>query len=681
MANIKVRRLKDGKTGSIPEENFDPQKYAKIADLQTYQGGNPIMSGIDAVMPQGKGATQGNLLERLVSQGYSKDTDLNLGQSILRALAMPTERAFKTAGEAANVALTPGMVKSALGLSLSDDEQQQVANYEPIFLNENEIKDRGTILKEGTKTVAGLGAQMVPFGKTVPTALAFGGIQGGATAYADDKNIPVGIATGAIAQGLMRVGANKWNAFRHGNGKPVTPKTIGGSGTATQTATGQTDEVLGNIKPVDKIASEVTKKPGKSAEIMTKNWTVPTKRFNSLQPTKTAQKLIDYGIYGDNGKLAKVADTVTGENGLISGINRKAVELVGDVNVPVGDIQTALQQGIDENIMITGDIADKINDHFLSKMINEAGNTSMPASRLFDLTQQYEALGHQFLNTNTYLTGNIQNVQIGNLYLKIAKLLANKLDDVVVDSNVIQTLKTPEIISQLKDISPKLAEEFVEANSFKALRSLQSPFVKTGQIVDLTEQASLSVGNRVGTSATNLVKMFTDILSSDVKNKIKENVISKTAQGVDKLGGLMGGQTDEAASVLPGAIANPPAGNMTAPVIGLTQGGGSIPSSTDKYNQVAIKVAANAKNWPLVKQLIDQIPNDPMGESYRKAMLNIFAKDLAGVQTGAQSLLQQLTQEAQSFAQGASAKEVATRTALAETLRQLLGLQQPQQTP
>ena len=90
------------------------------------------------------------------------------------------------------------------------------------------------------------------------------------------------------------------------------------------------------------------------------------------------------------------------------------------------------------------------------------------------------------------------------LSLELAELkfgVANSIDDIIDDAvkhgGNIEQYKDPAIVAAIREVSPKLADDFQKAGSVSQLRHLQKPFVRMNMIVKLSQAEPSSLGQRL----------------------------------------------------------------------------------------------------------------------------------------------------------------------------------------
>lgn len=167
-------------------------------------------SGQPMQQPQTNAGSQQTNKNTQQSNAVPEEEQGGFVMRFVRSLTEPFKMTARQVGEAVNVVSTPGMVKSALGGKLSDEELKSVSEYKPKFLKEEQVKDRGSILKTTAKTAAGVGSFAIPFGKgagIVSKAILPGAVSGAmfkaSEEDADIDSIIESAAYGGIGAGLL----------------------------------------------------------------------------------------------------------------------------------------------------------------------------------------------------------------------------------------------------------------------------------------------------------------------------------------------------------------------------------------------------------------------------------------------------------------------------------------------
>lgn len=252
---------------------------------------------------------------------------------------------------------------------------------------------------------------------------------------------------------------------------------------------------------VSKVAPAATaaveKKAGSTipARMFARSFTVDKKLAPRLKPVDTARELMEHGVGGSLEKMGKTAAQVTGDNGILTKVTRDAVARIpGDIKVD--DFMPAVRSSLDQGALIgKSDEAQILRSIFKMDRPGILPGTMSPVDAL-DNVKMLESLGYQFLNSSTKLSPNLKNEQMGKVYLNAADAIKDSLEKAVGSQDILQGFKTPQIINQIKQISPKLAEQFQNAKSLAEVRSIQAPFVRLNQMIGLTEDAAQTAGSQ-----------------------------------------------------------------------------------------------------------------------------------------------------------------------------------------
>jgi len=237
-----------------------------------------------------------------------------------------------------------------------------------------------------------------------------------------------------------------------------------------------------------------------------KDFIVPTKLAgpDRLDVMGTSKKLMEYGIKGNLDDLQRASYTVTGKDGVLSEINRRALSSV-KASIGVDDAINAANKTVADEALLD-EITSKKTLAIIKKSLN--GGKAFKAgegAKAFDAVQKLEELGYAAHGRSTYLSSNPMAEAVGDTYLNAAKALKGSLEKVAGAEDVIAKFKTPEVIKVLSDVSPKLADDFAKANTITELRALQKPFVNLSKIIDQTNTASYSQASRLSQGLTKTI--------------------------------------------------------------------------------------------------------------------------------------------------------------------------------
>lgn len=269
-------------------------------------------------------------------------------------------------------------------------------------------------------------------------------------------------------------------------------------------ATAGTFKVAGQaLKPIAKGVSGLAKGIGRV--IIPKNAT--TKAFASifktnaklskqLKPNEVANEMVKHGFSGDLDDLARISESVSGGNGAISRITRNAVGKI-DESIDIRKSITAASKASDNATNVDSKVLKKIQisiNNILSKRIGKdgLGIGQIKSLDALDAQRLLEREGYELLNKSQRASdgvGSLKLEQQAQLYLGAAEELSLAIDKLS-KIGIVESFKTPSIISELTAISPRLANQFKNAKTISEIRSISAPFVKMSQLIDATQAYS-----------------------------------------------------------------------------------------------------------------------------------------------------------------------------------------------
>lgn len=220
-----------------------------------------------------------------------------------------------------------------------------------------------------------------------------------------------------------------------------------------------------------KLFSSIFKLSGKSA--------------SALRPQKTAKELVKHGIFGDLDDFIKIANRVTGKNGIITQVTDDAAKAING-SFSIKPMRKAIGEAVEEATNITPTQLKRLEKH-VNKIVGE-GNNIEPLKAL-EVERELETIGYALAEKARQSSNAISAVkaeQQADIYLKAAKAIKGTIDDLGSKHKVIDKFKKPEIINEIKEISPRLAKQFKSAKTLSELRSIAAPFVRLKQMTDIT---------------------------------------------------------------------------------------------------------------------------------------------------------------------------------------------------
>jgi hypothetical protein len=370
--------------------------------------------------------------------------------------------------------------KSALGDKNAYVDPQGNTVQNP-FLTEQQLSafdsGKGSLLDSPSSGLNNLGAQL-----TNPNSGAIQGLKD--TANVASYAIPFGkgsgllqkaLLPGAIAGGLQ--GISQENATLESVAKSAL---IGGAGAG----------VLNKVLGVGNLVSKAEEPLNATADkVLQSQYSGAGKvALKNLKVAQVIPELAEYGVKNIN-DVAPVAEKVTGQNGVISKLTRKAVSLAGRVNTD-GLLQKAEDLAADPSIL--GGQDNKFVA-FVKKGLSSLYETGGPIenatsgnpSATFDLIKSLEGRAADLGSGNA----SKADKALAGAYRQFAGELQDRLfTGAGADNVAIDLAKQPEFLKTLSDISPKLAEKAAAAKTLGELRSIAAPFVKGSQLAELVAQ-------------------------------------------------------------------------------------------------------------------------------------------------------------------------------------------------
>jgi hypothetical protein len=312
----------------------------------------------------------------------------------------------------------------------------------------------GDVLKTGLE----LGSFFVPFGKGASLLSKF-------------------LLPGAAVGGLQALSKEK----------PTPESVVGGTLTG-----GASAGVLGKILP------GLGKLPGAANDAAARTYSqafdIAPKAATTLKPLNTIKEVLNHGA-NFSGSLDKLATNSQAAVSAVDKLNRAA--LAGVKNVPMPELTPAIEGAFQHSPLISATEKKAIRQSILSTVNPTAARLDATnALDALDATRQLESIGYQYLHGSTPMTPNLKYEQIGKTYLDAASAIKDTLEKALSKTGSLESVKTPEALAQLSQISPRLAEQYSKATNLGQARSTIAPFVRLNQMVDLTNNATQAVGGK-----------------------------------------------------------------------------------------------------------------------------------------------------------------------------------------
>lgn len=250
--------------------------------------------------------------------------------------------------------------------------------------------------------------------------------------------------------------------------------------------------------------------PSLSEKTYLSNFVIPTKRAKDLRPLETARSMMKYGNSGSLEEIGNRAATITGNDGFVTKLQRKAIGDVGE-EINISNALSSVKSSLGNIVDLTPNEERRLLASLNKSLPKGTSPDTANALDVFDKVKELEDIGHQYLNSSTYLTGNVKNEKIGQLYLDVAEELKNSIEGGIKSSKTVKGLITPEVLKQAKAISPKLAEDLAKAETLSDLREIQAPFVRIQKMIDLTNDSRLSSAQNLAGELKGVAQMIPSV--------------------------------------------------------------------------------------------------------------------------------------------------------------------------
>jgi len=403
--------------------------------------------------------------------------------------------------QAGKFVTTPEMRKASVpGLfgEASNEDLMKLAETKPTaFMKEEALTgSRADIALEGAKRTAGAAAYAVPGGSGLSGAVKVGVASGALAGFgASEKGEEIGstiaggilggVISGTVYKGTSSIpqiynkAKTKINHIM--NKPPKVPKDL---------ADGIAGKLIRN-------ASEVydQKVPGKAESIYSSGFRISKKNYamERLKPQETAATMIEDGIWGSPQKIISKSNQVTGERGVLSGMIRESLKKYGDdVILPDDMITKSAIEG--KYTTLTVDDVAGLNTRF-AKAAPGGTVLGKDPSGLFNFQRTLEK---EAFTTLTGKNPGEKTTEFALLKLDMARAIEKELDAVVEKSGVAAELSSdPVVLDWLADnISENLARKVNNSRGdLRVIRSLQKDYYRMGQIAQLSQQESSSLGS------------------------------------------------------------------------------------------------------------------------------------------------------------------------------------------
>ena len=265
---------------------------------------------------------------------------------------------------------------------------------------------------------------------------------------------------------------------------------------------GKAAQIAGKTSKLAKLKAVIPEIPKIEAQprLWASAFKIPAPLAREIKPLEVAKEMILHkkSLRGIEG-WGQFADQVTGKSGLVNEVVSKATNKIkGFVKVDNWN------QGIDE-LAATGDIVpDTVN--ILSREIGrqvpaaavarkgitipfglaEPQATLKAIRKIEGIASNYFRKSSRNLADRTVKGVVVSNLETAKAYRKVARTLMDNLQAVADAEGVVKSVITPGVIQSAMKISQRLADQVMNADSIKTLRSIQKPFVDLRKMVNET---------------------------------------------------------------------------------------------------------------------------------------------------------------------------------------------------
>lgn len=290
-------------------------------------------------------------------------------------------------------------------------------------------------------------------------------------------------------------------------------------------------------------------------------FTIPSKLYDKLNVDKSSKKLVDYGFAGNLEEMS-----LKGKNASTKLLDARDLIIDSfDGPVKLDGVQDAAQEVL-TNRGISG--LDKKQEKIVMATIRnftdgsqeKFGETS--AAKAFKASKALDDIGFEKLQGSVDATGTVVDKVAhaeGQAYLAASDYLKQQIDNISGGKEVIKEVMTPEYLSQLSEISPKLAEDASKVKSLSELRSLIAPFVDLDKMIKSTKRYS----NTQGTKLLQKIPMIGGALdaavnTAPVRSNLAQglNAVRPFAEQTAQAGGMVSGAAQAAGNALPSSVMN-----------------------------------------------------------------------------------------------------------------------------
>lgn len=258
--------------------------------------------------------------------------------------------------------------------------------------------------------------------------------------------------------------------------------------------------------------------------------------------------------------VEKMADVITGSNGVLSKLTKNLIKNAAPVNTFEGADGMTLEDYIDNSIQLHD--LNGLNEGKAVKSTIEANLRSLPSRRegsvtytdtpedTFKLVQNLEATAAELKGRggSTYHRPDIKDIHQAAVVEDVANLLKDRL----FDGADVKSALTADVADNLKSYDPNnkkwashVDNNIMQAETIQDLRGLQKPWVRMKKYIDNAYIQAATAGGRMAMSASDLSRILTtknglakygiDLAwNSNLANRGKAAIYGKLADMYDK---------------------------------------------------------------------------------------------------------------------------------------------------
>jgi len=438
-----------------------------------------------------RGLSRDQATQELAGRLKQWDEGEGFWTSLGRGLVSPfveTGRNIATAGvESARAPVLAALSKTDPERAAQLAQPLSSSKLAPIFKSEAQMEQIGekpgrALYEQGVKPSAGVASYAIPFGKgaslltkaAVPGAVS-GGLQSLAQTpeEADLKETLTSVGLGSVVGAVTATASAKLSEYAKGKIAKM----------AQKRAALKQQQQTGSWKPSDFgkgdwTQENILKRTG--TRLVAGQQDVPAGMGRATNQMETARKMADYGLANaDNWPSA--ANTITGRDGLITKVTRRAVGKADDVVI---DGWLDMSDDLLINSPEIGASKQKgVKAFFKNLLMKTTGGSKGSLNPKADPTDVFEAI--------QILEGKAASIKGGRpswslttedkAMMEVYHLMADELKDRLfiesgANNQIISSLSRADI-AKLKSISPNLYDDVAAAKTVSQLRNVAKPFV------------------------------------------------------------------------------------------------------------------------------------------------------------------------------------------------------------